>query len=318
MATQTSIRTGKSKVPESMRKGVDEFLSFLLAEKGASTNTIAAYRNDLERLMEFLSHNGVSSWEAVSRSNIQDFTLDLRKRGYKEASVARKVAATRSFFAFLITEGIIATNPTEGLRPPHVGKTLPKALTTNEVNELLEQPAHRSTPEAVRDRAMLELLYATGMRVTELVSLDVRNLKLDPNSPSVCCAAGGKKERTIPIYEHAPEALTDYLKNGRPILLKRGKNEEEPALFVNRRRQRLTRQGFWRIFKGYARAANLGGEITPHTLRHSFATHMLQEGMSLREVQKILGHADPSKIQMYTPLSIGSIREAYERAHPRA
>jgi integrase/recombinase XerD len=299
-----------------MRKSLNDFLTFLAVEKGGSANTVAAYRNDLQQLADFLGANPTADgWSSVDRSLIQDFVLDLKQRGYTETSVARKVAAVRSFYAFLSAEGLVGTNPTEGLSSPRVGKTLPKAISPNEVDELLEQPTRRSTPEAKRDCAMLELLYATGMRVTELVSLDMTNVILDPRAPYVRCMGKGAKERTIPIHDHAVEALIDYLSDGRPVLVR---NREERALFVNRRGERLTRQGFWLILKGYARAANLGSEITPHTLRHSFATHMLRGGMPLRNVQEMLGHANISTTQVYTHLTSEHVREVYERAHPRA
>ncbi|MDP2675680.1 MAG: site-specific tyrosine recombinase XerD [Dehalococcoidia bacterium] len=299
-----------------MRNSLSEFLVFLAVEKGASSNTIAAYKNDLQQLADYIGpREGSNGWQTLSRSDIQDFILDLKQRGYTESSVARKVAAVRSFFAFLTAEGSVSNNPTEGLTSPRVGKTLPKAITPNEVDELLEQPARRSTPEARRDRAMLELLYATGMRVTELVSLDITNLNLDPRSPYVKCVGKGAKERSIPIHDHALEAVNAYLEDGRPLLVK---NRSELALFLNRRGERLTRQGFWLILKGYARSANLGKDVTPHTLRHSFATHMLRGGMPLRNVQEMLGHANISTTQVYTHLTSDHVREVYERAHPRA
>ncbi len=299
-----------------MRKSLGDFLAFLQVEKGASENTIAAYKNDLQQLADYIGPRTVNDgWPALDRSGIQDFILDLKQRGYTETSVARKVAAVRSFFAFLAAEGTITANPTEGLTSPRVGKTLPKAITPNEVDELLEQPARRSTPEAKRDRAMLELLYATGMRVTELVSLDMENLSLDPRSPFVKCIGKGAKERSIPIHDHALEALNAYLEDGRPLLVR---DRNEPALFVNRRGERLTRQGFWLILKGYAKSANLGKDVTPHTLRHSFATQMLRGGMPLRNVQEMLGHANISTTQVYTHLTSDHVREVYARAHPRA
>ena len=299
-----------------MSKSLAEFLVFLAVEKGASSNTIAAYKNDLQQLADFIgSHGNNRTWQKLARTDIQDFILNLKDRGYTETSVARKVAAVRSFFAFLAAEGAINANPTEGLSSPRVGKSLPKAITPNEVDELLEQPARRSTPEAKRDRAMLELLYATGMRVTELVSLDMTNLHLDPRSPFVRCVGKGAKERSIPIHDHALEAVNAYLEDGRPLLVR---DRGETALFVNRRGERLTRQGFWLILKGYAKAANLSGDITPHTLRHSFATHMLRGGMPLRNVQEMLGHANISTTQVYTHLTSDHVREVYERAHPRA
>jgi integrase/recombinase XerD len=301
-----------------MRKSTEDFLNFLSVEKGASANTVAAYRNDLQQLADFLGKRpGTKGWQSLDRAALQDFILELKNvNHYSETTVARKVAATRSFFAFLSAEGVIQENPTEGLSSPRVGKTLPKAITPNEVDELLEQPARRSTPEAKRDRAMLELLYATGMRVTELVSLDMSHLILDPGSPYVRCMGKGAKERTIPIHDQALEAVRDYLEDGRPLLVR---NRDEAALFVNRRGERLTRQGFWLILKGYARSANLDDKnITPHTLRHSFATHMLRGGMSLRNVQEMLGHANISTTQVYTHLTSDHVREVYEKAHPRA
>lgn len=299
-----------------MANHMNTFLDFLSAEKGASSNTIAAYRNDLEQLAEYLKGRGDGTqWEKVDRLLIQDFILDLKQRKYAETTVARKVAAIRSFFGFLAAEGILANNPTEGLASPRVGKMLPKAITPNEVDELLEQPCKRTTPEARRDRAMLELLYATGMRVTELVSLDLANVSVDGKNPFVRCTGKGAKERIIPIHEQATEALAEYLTEARPLMVR---NKNEKALFVNRRGERLTRQGFWLILKGYARAANLREDVTPHTLRHSFATHMLRGGMPLRHVQEMLGHANISTTQVYTHLTTEHVREVYEKAHPRA
>jgi integrase/recombinase XerD len=299
-----------------MENQLTTFLDFLSAEKGASSNTIAAYRNDLEQLAEYLKARGDGSrWEKVDRVLIQDFILDLKQRKYAETTVARKVAAIRSFFSFLSAEGILADNPTDGLASPRVGKMLPKAISPNEVDELLEQPCKRATPEARRDRAMLELMYATGMRVTELVSLDLENISVDGKNPFVRCTGKGAKERIIPIHEQATEAVAEYLTEARPLLVR---NKNEKALFVNRRGERLTRQGFWLILKGYAKAANLRDDVTPHTLRHSFATHMLRGGMPLRHVQEMLGHANISTTQVYTHLATEHVREAYEKAHPRA
>ena len=301
-----------------MIKPVDDFLVFLSVEKGASINTVAAYRNDLQQLLDYIRARPEEGhgWETVNRTAVQDFILDLKQRGYTETSVARKVAAVRSFFSFLAAEGILPSNPTDGLTSPRVGKSLPKAISPNEVDELLEQPSRRTTPEAKRDRAMLELIYATGMRVTELISLDTANVNPDPRSPFVRCAGKGAKERSIPIHDQALEALRLYLDEARPLLMRH--NNNEPALFLNRRGERLTRQGFWLILKGYARQANLSRDITPHTLRHSFATHMLRGGMPLRNVQEMLGHANISTTQIYTHLTSEHMREVYERAHPRA
>ncbi len=298
---------------------IGQFLNFMSVEKGASGNTISAYRNDLQQFAAFIDRVRVNRnghrWAAADRNAITDYLIELRNRNYAEATVARKVAAVKSFFQYLKAEGVVAQNPTESFDSPRVGKALPKPLTPALVDELLEQPAKRNTPEARRDRAMLELLYATGMRVTEVVSLDTENVHLDPVKPYVRCLGKGSKERTIPIYDSAAQAVRDYVDDGRPHLLR---NQREQALFVNRRGERLTRQGFWLILKQYARQANIDAHVTPHTLRHSFATHMLKGGMSLRHVQELLGHANISTTQVYTQLTTDHVRQVYEKAHPRA
>jgi integrase/recombinase XerD len=298
---------------------VGQFLHYLSVEKGSSANTIAAYGIDLSQFCGYLNAakngNGYALWRDVDRNVIVDYIADLKRRQYAEATVARKVAAIKAFFAYLHqVEGIVKQNPTDnvGFRVP---KSLPKPLSIKEVDELLEQPARRATPEARRDKAMLELLYATGMRVTELVSLDVVHVHMSPRAPHVRCLGKGSKERTIPIHKDALAALQDYLDNGRPQLVR---NKHQPALFVNRRGDRLTRQGFWLILKGYARKAAITKAVTPHTLRHSFATHMLRGGAPLRNVQELLGHANMSTTQVYTKLTDDMVRQVYEKAHPRA
>jgi integrase/recombinase XerD len=304
-----------------MEDCIGHFLHFLSIEKGASENTIAAYRNDLSQFHKFLSTinlNGQSTdWQRIGKDTIVSYILELKDRRYAEASVARKVAAVKSFFQYLQAEGAIQDNPTESLESPRVGKSLPKPLSVTQIDELLEQPAKRRTPESLRDRAMLELLYATGLRVTELVSLDLDSLSLDQRSPSARCLGKGAKERVIPIHEQALRALILYLNEGRARLVK---NKKERALFVNRRGERLTRQGFWLILKNYARLAGIDGEgsVTPHSLRHTFATHMLRGGAPLRSVQELLGHANISTTQVYTQITDEHVRRVYEAAHPRA
>jgi integrase/recombinase XerD len=229
--------------------------------------------------------------------------------------VARKVAAVKSFFSFLQAEGKLKANPTEQLASPKVGKMLPKPLTVQEIDELLEQPARRNTPEAKRDRAMLELMYATGLRVTELVSLDVSGVQLEGEKPYVRLVGKGNRERQIPLLDQPVQEISEYIRFARPRLVG---ERDETALFVNRRGERLTRQGFWLILKGYALEAGIRGRVTPHTLRHSFATHMLRGGMDIHKVQELLGHANISTTQVYTQVSREHIREAYEKAHPRA
>jgi integrase/recombinase XerD len=300
---------------------VNEFLEFLSVEKGASGNTIAAYRNDLGQLEEFIvgeieNGNGhLIQWPQVNQSRVMEYILHLKSQSYAEATVARKVAAVKSFFSFLQAEGKLKANPTEQLASPKVGKMLPKPLTVQEIDELLEQPARRNTPEAKRDRAMLELMYATGLRVTELVSLDITDVQLEGEKPYVRLVGKGNRERQIPLLDQPVQEISEYIRFARPRLVG---ERDETALFVNRRGERLTRQGFWLILKGYATEAGIRGRVTPHTLRHSFATHMLRGGMDIHKVQELLGHANISTTQVYTQVSREHIREAYEKAHPRA
>lgn len=299
-----------------MDDSVGQFLSFLAVEKGASSNTIAAYRNDIQQFTGFTSgrRNG-KGWSVIDRGEILEYVGDLQRKQYAQATVARKVAAVKSFFGFLTAEGMIPGDPTETLSSPRVGKPLPRPISPEQIDELLEQPLRRNTPEAKRDKAMLELLYATGMRVSELVSLDVESIVLSADRAYVRCLGKGSKERSIPIHEHGAEAVKAYIDEARPLLVRKS---DERALFVNRRGERLTRQGFWLILKSYAKLAKLDVHVTPHTLRHSFATHMLKGGAPLRNVQELLGHANISTTQVYTQITTDHVREVYERAHPRA
>ena len=302
-----------------MEDEISRFLDFLSVEKGASFNTIAAYRNDLDQLRTFVVHLSTDGdqpfWSRIDRDVLLDFILELRRKRYADATVARKVAAVKSFFSFLQAEGILRKNPAESLNSPRVGKSLPKALSLREIDELLEQPARRSSPEARRDRAMLETLYATGMRVSELMSLEMTDLHLSRQGAYVRCTGKGSKERTLPLHDQALEALEAYLEDGRPHIVR---DRRVTAVFVNRRGDQLTRQGFWLILKGYAKQAGITTPVTPHTLRHSFATHMLTGGAPLRNVQELLGHANMSTTQVYTKIVTDYVRQVYESAHPRA
>jgi len=231
---------------------------------------------------------------------------------YASTTVARKVAAIKSFFHFLVAEGFIRDDPTATLDSPRVKKYLPRAISQEDVEKLLEAPG-KDTPRALRDRAILELLYATGMRVSELVALNAGDVDLA--SASVRCFGKGGKERVIPIYERAVQAIDAYLHKGRIHLLR---DPEQKALFLNQRGLRLTRQGLWLIVKGYVKVAGIQVQVTPHTLRHSFATHMLRGGADLRNVQELLGHANIATTQVYTQVSNERLREVYDEAHPRA
>ncbi|MFA5055392.1 MAG: site-specific tyrosine recombinase XerD [Dehalococcoidia bacterium] len=301
-----------------MRNLVKSFLNYLAIEKGFSVNTIGAYRNDLDQLAGFIegtaSAKGFKAdWTSVDRNLLISYIIDLKDRNYSSATVARKVAAVKSFFAFLVAERKIQNDPTENISSPKVNKSLPKPLSLQEVDALLAQPAKSSAPEAMRDVAMLELLYACGMRVSELVDLNVNDINL--KASFVRCLGKGSKERIIPIHDRAIRSIKDYISEGRPQLLK---GKEEHALFLNRRGERLTRQGFWLILKGHAKAAGIKKAVTPHTLRHSFATHILNGGADLRSVQELLGHANISSTQIYTHLTSEHVRHSYDKAHPRA
>jgi integrase/recombinase XerD len=301
-----------------MKEDIDNFLNYLAVEKGFSRNTIDAYQNDLYQLAGFVEGEAarrglVPSWASFSRQGMLNYLLDLKERNYAATTVARKVAAAKSFFAFMVAEDKIKDNPTQDVPSPRIGKSLPKPLSISQARLLLEQPTKLSTLEAKRDRAMLELLYATGMRVSELMSLNLGDV--DTDGGFVRCFGKGHKERLIPIYEQAALTVKEYVEQTRPHLVHDG---DERALFLNRRGDRLTRQGFWQILKGYAKAANLKAEVTPHTLRHSFATHMLSGGADLRSVQELLGHANISTTQVYTHLTTDHIRRSYEKSHPRA
>ena len=301
-----------------MRKDVDNFLNYIMVEKGFSSNTAEAYRNDLNQLASFVeeqvaSHSLMPTWSSFDQQMMRGFLLNLKERNYAATTQARKVAAVKSFFDFMVTEGKVAKDPTEYVETPKVGRSLPKAISVSQARRLLEQPYKLHSPEAERDRAMLELLYATGMRVSELVSLDLGDI--DVREGFVRCFGKGKKERLLPIHQKAVQVLVEYLDKTRPRLLH---GMEQKAVFLNRRGDRLTRQGFWQKIKEYARLAGLGTVITPHTLRHSFATHMLSGGADLRSVQELLGHANISTTQVYTHLTSDHVRRSYEKSHPRA
>jgi len=301
-----------------LRQDINSFLNYLTVERGFSKNTVDAYRNDLCQLQEFAEveiakRNVAPSWADFSRQDMLSYLLNLKDRGYVVTTIARKVAATKSFFSFLLSEGKIRENPTENVTSPKVGKPLPDAISISQVRQLLAQPAEKKTPDAKRDRAMLELLYASGMRVSELVSLNLNDV--DTEGGYVRCFGKGSKERMVPIYPQAAQTVEEYIKEVRPKLVR---SDEEKALFVNQRGDRLTRQGLWQILKAYAKSAGLGKKVTPHTLRHSFATHMLSGGADLRSVQELLGHANISTTQIYTHLTSEHIRNTYNKAHPRA
>ncbi len=301
-----------------MKEDIEGFLNYLTVEKGFSGNTIEAYRNDLTQLLEFaeketLNKSIIPAWDNFSRQSMLAYVLNLKERNYAVTTVARKVAAAKSFFGFMVSEGKLREDPTENVSSPKVGKPLPDALSISQVRHLIEQPAKINTPDAKRDRSMLELLYASGMRVSELTALNLGDI--DISNCFVRCFGKGSKERMVPIYPQAAKIVDEYIREVRPLWAHR---DTEKALFLNQRGERLTRQGLWQILKNYAREAGLDKQVTPHTLRHSFATHMLSGGADLRSVQELLGHANISTTQIYTHLTSEHVRNTYEKAHPRA
>jgi integrase/recombinase XerD len=297
---------------------IDEFLSHLSGEKGCSENTISAYRVDLNQFKEYLerrySGDEDALWSRVEKHDIISYIMYLKgDREYAASTSARKVAAIRSFFHFLVAEGLIRDDPTATLDSLRVKKHLPRPMTVEDVDRLLAEPGKLSTPKGLRDRAMLELLYATGMRVSEVVSLKLDDVNLA--SASVRCWGKGSKERVIPMHQQAVASLREYVEKARTQFVK---DADEKTLFLNMRGKPLTRQGLWLIFKEYVERAGLPSDVTPHTLRHSFATHMLDRNADLINVQKLLGHTSISTTQVYTHVSSERLRKAYDESHPRA
>ncbi len=298
-----------------MQDVIDIFFTHLSKVKGYSANTCAAYSNDLFQFANYLASLSppVTAWGQVTKDTLLGYVLRLKEREYSSATVARKVAAIKSFFKFLAEEGLIQNNPAADLESPKVSKRLPKILSRSQVEKLLAQPARESGPRALRDTALLELLDATGMRVSEVVALRVDDVSLETSTVRV--RGKGGKERVIPIHRRASEALRAYLEEGRKAFLK---DPTQQALFLNPRGTQLTRQGLWLIIKRYVEQAGIKAEVTPHTLRHSFATHLLEGGATLRDVQEILGHSNISTTQVYTHVTSKRLRETFDKSHPRA
>lgn len=293
-----------------MQQQISQFLEYLAEEKNCSNNTIAAYRNDISQFYEFLTQysrpdrSAVVSWRDVDEISVQAYLLEMKDREYASSTIARKIAAVKSFMQYLNSTGIVADDPAADLDSPKVKKNLPRSIAPEEIERLLAAPADGTSAKDFRDKALLEVLYASGMRVTELVSLDVDDVDLE--AQTVECGEGDKRRRTVPLYDAAVEALTRYTADGRPQLVH---DTNEPALFLNHRGQRLTRQGLWLIIKHYVEEIGITESVTPHTLRHSFATHLLNSGAGLREVQERLGHANLSTTQVYKQASAESASE---------
>ena len=278
-----------------MRERIQAFLEFITEEKGYSQNTIAAYRNDLSQFATYLEGRGLSV-EDVNRDILIDYIMVMKsEQEYASSTVARKVAAIKSFFHYLVNQGELEDDPTATLDSPKVRKRLPRAISPEDMERLLAEPSREQTPKALRDRALLELLYATGLRVTELVSLNVDDINLASATVRVV-RPKDKRERQVPVHQRAIEPLEDYLERGRMQLLR---DPEESALFLNHRGKRLTRQGLWLIVKHYVREVGIVQDVTPHTLRHTFAAHLVDRKADLEYVQELLGHANISTTQVY-------------------
>ena len=293
-----------------MEKQVKLFLEFLQNEKKLSDNTLQSYKRDIIQYQNYLEENGIN-YAKVSKEDIKAYLNYLKQIGKKPSTISRNLASIRSFYQFSIRNKKIKNDPTEDVQSPKIEKRVPSVLTAQEVELLLEQPKDVDL-KGTRDKAMLEFAYATGMRVTEIINLNIEDVNLE--GEYVICRVGSK-QRNIPLGSLSLKALKEYIDDARPILIR---NEKEKALFVNVNGQRLTRQGFWKIVKYYKEQAHITKDITPHVLRHSFATHLLQNGADLKAIQTMLGHSDISSTQVYMQFQDPCLKDIYQKAHPRA
>lgn len=295
-----------------MQVFLDQFLDHLMAERGLSEHTLEAYGNDVHGFIDGLGRQGVRSLNKVSRDHVVTYLLDEKERGLQTSSLARRLVAIRMFFRFLNQEGYLSENVTDVMDSPKLWQVLPDSLTVKEVDALLAAPPP-STPLGIRDRAIIETLYASGLRVSELCTLAIDNLHQD--SGYIRCIGKGNKERVVPIGARAREAIEQYLEEIRPGF---APSPDERHLFLTRRGDPFTRQGIWRMIRQYARDAGIGKRVTPHTLRHAFATHLLANGAPLRLIQEMLGHADITTTQRYTHVDSGRLKNVHQQYHPRA
>ena len=287
-----------------------EYESYLKTEKKASLNTLSSYLRDIHQYAGWLEGEGLTA-EQAGQADVERYVKHLSGKGKSVATVTRSLASMKSFYNFLIGVGVVAVNPVRGITPAKVERKLPQILTSKEVDLFLEQP-DPSDAKGCRDKAMLELLYATGIRVSELIGLNLEHVNL---SAGFIRCVGRNKERIIPLYSAAVRALASYITQVRPQMIE---HPDEKALFVNMNGERMSRQGFWKIIKHYQEKAGIRKDITPHTLRHSFAAHLLENGADLRSIQEMLGHADISSTQIYAQLVNQKLKNVYNKAHPRA
>ncbi|MCI6140363.1 MAG: site-specific tyrosine recombinase XerD [Clostridiaceae bacterium] len=293
-----------------MTSEIKNFVNYLRDVKKTSRNTEVSYQRDLTQLAAFLEEKGITEVGKITRTSLNSYILFLEKEGKATTTISRELASIKAFFHFLFREGRIRRDPAEFLKAPKIEKKAPVILTVNEVNALLEQPMNGS-PKEIRDKAMLELLYATGIRVSELIGLSMNDLNLQVGY--ITCR-DGQKERMVPFGRNAKQAMVRYLDQGREALLK---GKESEWLFTNCNGRAMSRQGFWKIIKCYGAKAGIEADITPHTLRHSFAAHLLRGGADIHAVQAMLGHSDAATTQMYAAYSDSTVREAYRDAFMR-
>lgn len=294
-----------------MNAYVEEYTSFMTNVGHKSSNTVESYKRDVTQYITYLYNSGLSDVAAATKTTVLSYLLSLQKKGKASSTVSRTLASLRSFYMFMVQNGNVSVNPTLNLEAPHVEKKMPQILSGREVEILLEQP-NVTDNKGMRDKAMLELLYATGIRVSELINLEISDVNI-PMSFIRC--RGGKKERIIPIGNKAKDALVKYIEKARLEMIK---EQNETALFVNCSGMRLSRQGFWKLIKHYQQEAGIKTDITPHTLRHSFAAHLLENGADLQSIQEMMGHADISSTQVYSRVLNSKIKDVYSRTHPRA
>ncbi|MCM8799223.1 MAG: site-specific tyrosine recombinase XerD [Candidatus Omnitrophica bacterium] len=290
---------------------IELFLNYLVVERGFSSNTVDSYRRDLLNFKEYLSKHKISSFVDIKRDSISDFMQEQKEKGLSSNSIARRVAAIKSFYKFLTREKIISSNPTELLQSPKLWKKIPSTLTVEEIEVLISQPDLRNKV-GIRDRAILDTMYATGMRVSEVVNLKLEDVNLDVGF--LRCVGKGNKERIIPLGKYACASIRRYLQNSRTALL--GKKNSE-LLFVSRFGAKISRQSLWKIIKKYARKAGIKKPVKPHIIRHSFASHLLERGADLRSVQEMLGHTDISTTQIYTHIDRDRLKTIHKMFHPR-
>ena len=293
-----------------MEEQLNLFFGFLENDKKVSNNTLQSYRRDLKQFERYLEENE-KNYQEVTDEEIKTYIKYMQEIGKKTSTISRGLASIRSFYQYETKNKITKNDPTEGVQSPKIEKRVPSVLTSKEVALLLDQPKNVDL-KGTRDKAMLEFAYATGMRVTEIISLNIDDIDLD-RGYATC--KGGKRERTVPLGNMSLKALKDYVLNARNIMIR---DENEKALFVNVNGQRLTRQGFWKIIKYYKDQAHIEKDITPHVLRHSFATHLLQNGADLKSIQTMLGHSDILSTQIYMQFQDETLKNIYKKAHPRA